>query len=144
MLERLIIFAFLFTLGWIGSFAAIGSATSDTPDGPLVVDIVKYFLGLGLIALAFRVLMGRRSGNTILKIFGLVALSNLGGLIFISDTVKIILGGIVLLVIVAGGLYIIYYLYKIVKNYMELRKSKRMRNEAELKWKEWLDKRHPE
>ncbi|MCC2597857.1 hypothetical protein [Sphingobacterium sp. FBM7-1] len=94
MLERLIIFAFLFTLGWIGSFAAIGSATSDTPDGPLVVDIVKYFLGLGLIALAFRVLIGRGSGNTVLKIFGLVALSNLGGLIFISDTVKIILGGI--------------------------------------------------
>lgn len=144
MLERLIIFAFLFTLGWIGSFAAIGSATSDTPDGPLVVDIVKYFLGLGLIALAFRVLMGKRSGNTILKIFGLVALSNLGGLIFISDTVKIILGGIVLLAIVAGGLYIIYYLYKIVKNYREVRKSKHMRNEAELKWKEWLDKRHPE
>jgi len=27
---------------------------------------------------------------------------------------------------------------------MELRKSKRMRKEAELKWKEWLDKRHPE
>lgn len=144
MLERLIIFAFLFTLGWIGSFAAIGSATSDTPDGPLVVDIVKYFLGLGLIALAFRVLIGRGSGNTILKIFGLVALSNLGGLIFISDTVKIILGGIVLLVIIAGGLYIIYYFYKIVRNYMELRKSKRMRKEAELKWKEWLDKRHPE